>query len=103
MRDATIWEELGFAERPIKEVVGADLPDYIVPNKPFNPRELARKFGIAYDKRLQSARRLAESYLVTASKDIFNTSIIQNNKAFIDQLQSMVIAKSAQSLSEWTA
>lgn len=103
LRDATVWERLGFANEPATKITKADLPDYIVPNKPFNPRELARKGEIPYEFKVTSARGLAENYLVTAGQDIFNTSIIQNNKAFIQQLESMGKTKSAQSLSEWTA
>jgi len=105
LRDATIWERLMMKGKKAEDVFGskADLPDYIRPNKPFNPREMAREGGIPYEQRITSARELAEIYLVTATKDIFNTSIIQNNKAFIQQLEAMGFKKSANYLADWTS
>jgi hypothetical protein len=104
IRDATIWERVMAKDKKPREIIqGVELPDYIKPNKPFNPRELARDAGIPYEERVKSATRLARNYLVTASKDIFNTSIIQNNKAFIQQLEAMGYEKSGGYLSDWTA
>lgn len=105
LRDATIWERVVMMGKKAEDIFAtkADLPDYIRPNKPFNPREMAREGGIPYEKRIISARDLAEIYLVTAGKDIFNTSIIQNNKAFIQQLEAMGFKKSADYLADWTA
>lgn len=106
LRDTTIWERMMMKgmDKP-REIFAAKapLPDYIKPNKPFNPRELAREAGIPYDKRVKSAIELAQSYLVTAAKDIFNTSIIQNNKAFIQQLEAMGNKNAANFISDWTA
>ena len=101
--DMTIWERFGRGDKVAKDVVSGVLPDYVKPNKPFNAREKAREFGIPYDKRVKSAISLSESYLATAGKDIFNTSIIQNNKAFIQQLETMGFKKSASTLADWTA
>jgi len=105
LRDTTIWERMMMRGQKPEQVFGkkADLPDYIRPNKPFNPREMAREAGIPYEKRVKSATELAQSYLVTAAKDIFNTSIIQNNKAFIQQLEAMGYDKPARYLGDWTA
>jgi len=103
LRDTTIWEQLLMRDKTAKVLEGKDLPDYIKPNAPFNPRAMAREADMPYDLRKLSARELAESYLVTASKDIFNTSIIQNNKAFIDQLKGQGLDKTSDYLSEWTA
>lgn len=103
LRDTTVWEQLLMRDKTAKDLEKADLPDYIKPNAPFNPRAQAREADMPYDKRVLSARELAESYIITAAKDIFNTSIIQNNKAFIEQLRSMGYEKSANYLGEWTA
>jgi len=105
LRDVTIWERLMMRGQKPEQVISkmADLPDYIKPNKPFNPREMAREAGIPYEERVRSAVELAQSYLVTAAKDIFNTSIIQNNKAFIQQLEAMGYDKPAKYLGNWTA
>ncbi|KKN73163.1 hypothetical protein LCGC14_0403360 [marine sediment metagenome] len=103
LRDTTVWEQLFLRDKTAKILEKKELPDYIRPNAPFNPRAQAREADIPYDKRVLSARELAESYIITASKDIFNTSIIQNNKAFIDQFRGQGLGKSAEYLSEWTA
>ncbi|MEE9354745.1 MAG: hypothetical protein V3U75_04070 [Methylococcaceae bacterium] len=103
LRDTTVWEQLFLRDKTAKVLEGKDLPDYIKPNAPFNPRAEAREADIPYDKRILSARELAESYAITAAKDIFNTSIIQNNKAFIEQLKGQGLDKSAEYLGEWTA
>ncbi len=104
LRDATIWERYGKHGSTAKETVQApQLPDYIQPNKPFNPRELAREFGIPFEKTVKSSIELAENYIATAAKDIFNTSIIQNNKAYIQQLETMGFQKSANTIAQWTA
>jgi len=103
LRDATLWEKMMNQDFSSEQVSKGDLPDYIKPNKPFNPRELARKHGIPYELRVKSALDLAEKYVATAAKDIFNTSIIQNNKAFIQQLETMGLMGSAQVLSDWTS
>ena len=103
LRDTTVWEQLFLRDKTAKVLEKKDLPDYIKPNAPFNPRAQAREADIPYDKRILSSRELAESYTITASKDIFNTSIIQNNKAFIDQLKGQGLEKTADYLGEWTA
>ena len=103
LRDVTVWEQLFLRDKTAKILEKKDLPDYIKPNAPFNARAQAREADIPYDKRVLSARELAESYIITASKDIFNTSIVQNNKAFIDQLRGQGLEKTADYLAEWTA
>ncbi|KKM25674.1 hypothetical protein LCGC14_1592630, partial [marine sediment metagenome] len=103
IRDTTVWEQLFLRDKGVGILESKDLPDYIKPNAPFNPRAQAREADVPYDKRVLSARELAESYIITASKDIFNTSIIQNNKAFIDQLKGQGLEKTAEYLAEWTA
>ncbi len=104
MRDITMWERFGMIGKKVKEIMSAaDLPDYVFPNKPYNARELAREHGIPYEDRILSAIKLMELYIVSAGQDIFNTSIIQNNKAFIQQLESLGYKNSANSLGAWTA
>jgi len=105
LRDATIWEKVSMIGKKQLEVFkkGVDLPDYIRPNKPFNPREMAREAGIPYEDRIKSAKKLARMYIATAAKDIYNTATIQNNKAFIQQLEAMGYDKPARFLADWTA
>jgi hypothetical protein len=104
LRDATIWERVFNRNKtPDQIIIEKVLPDYIRPNKPFNPRELANEHNIPYEEQVKSAIELAQLYLVTASKDIFNTSIIENNKAFIKQLEALDLKNAANYLSMWTA
>jgi len=104
LRDATIWERVFNRKKDPNEIIkDKTLPDYIRPNKPFNPRELANEHGIPYEEQVKSAVDLASKYMVTASKDIFNTSIIENNKAFIQQMEALELNNAAQALGQWTA
>ena len=102
LQDANIWDKVFSAFSTTEDVVKV-LPDFVQPNKPFNPREMARKGAIPYEEQVQSAIHLAQKYLTTASRDIFNTSIIQNNKAFAQQLDSMGFEGSAKFIQDWTA
>jgi len=104
LRDATIWEQVfGVGKTPKDIIASAELPDYIHPNKPFNPRELANRHGIPFEEQEPSAVKLLDNYMATASKDIFNTSIIQNNKAFIQQLKTLGKDRAATLLEAWTS
>ncbi len=61
LRDTTVWEQLFLRDKTAKVLEKKDLPDYIKPNAPFNPRAQAREGNVPYDKRVLSARELAES------------------------------------------
>jgi len=103
IHNTTIWERaLGHNKSP-EQVVGPGLPDYIKPNAPFNPRAKARELGLPETIREMNLKMLLERYIETAAKDIYNTSIIQNNKAFIEQLRSMGYEHAARGLENWTA
>jgi hypothetical protein len=103
IHETTIWERaLGHDKTP-KQAIGPGLPDYIKPNAPFNARALARKVGLPETVREMDLRTLLERYIDTAAKDIYNTAIIQNNKAFIQQLESMGYKHAARGLENWTA
>ena len=103
LKSATVWERLGFATQKAEDIMGPALPDFINPNKPFNPRELARRGGMDKFMRDRDVLRLAHRYTDTAAADIHNTTIIQNNKAFADQLDSMGYGESAKWLRHWTS
>jgi len=103
IHNTTIWERaLGHNKAP-EQIIGPGLPDYIKPNAPFNPRAVAREIGLPETIREMNLKRLLERYIETAAKDIFNTSIVQNNKAFIQQLRSMGYEHAARGLENWTA
>ena len=103
IHETTIWERaLGHNKTP-KQAIGPGLPDYIKPNAAFNPRAMAREVGLPETVREMNLQTLLERYIETAGKDIYNTSIIQNNKAFIQQLESMGYKHAARGLENWTA
>jgi len=103
IHETTIWERaLGHNKTP-EQIVGPGLPDYIKPNAPFNPRAVAREIGLPETVREMNLSVLLERYIETAAKDIYNTSIVQNNKAFIQQLKSMGYEHAARGLENWTA
>lgn len=102
---ANIWERaMGLRQQPRDIISGPGLPDYAIGlNKPFNERELARLGAMPEFVREMDIGKLANDYIRTASNDIFNTAIIQNNKAFIQMLQSKGYAHAARGLENWTA
>ena len=103
IHETTIWERaLGHNKTP-EQIIGPGLPDYIKPNAPFNPRAMARELGLPETAREMNLKVLLERYIETAAKDIYNTSIVQNNKAFIQQLKSMGYEHAARGLENWTA
>lgn len=104
LKEATIWDKAQFWNKNPREIMtGPDLPDFIKPDKPFNPRELAKKGLLKEFEKVNDLGELLESYANTASRDIFNTSIIQNNKAFAQQLRSMGFESNARYIEDWTA
>jgi len=105
IRRANIWSEvLGYGREP-KELlkITAPLPDYIKPNAPFNPRAMARETNRPNYIREMRLSVLMNDYITTAGKDIFNSAIIQNNKAFIQQLETLKMKNAARGVQDWTA
>lgn len=104
LQKTSLWERtFGLKKEPIDIMKGPELPDYIKPNKIFNPRELAREADMPEYMREMNLKKLLENYTNTASKDIFNTSIIQNNKIFAQQFETMGFKNSARLIQDWTA
>jgi len=103
-KNRTLWERsFGLNKQPQDLIRSPELPDYIFPDKPFNPRELARQSRMPELMREMDLVTLIDNYIGTANKDIFATSIVQNNKAFINQLDTMGYPNSARALQNWTA
>jgi hypothetical protein len=67
---------------------GKAIPDFAVPNKPFNPRELAKKHGLEDAYKVKGMVNQMKEYLPFEVKDIYYTSIIKNNKAFAKMLKN---------------
>lgn len=81
---------------------GPGLPDFVQLNKNFNAREL-KNLGLLPESMLQKDLGiLLENYINTASKDIFDTQIIQNNKAFAQQLRAEGFPGDASYIEKWT-
>ncbi len=78
-------------------------PDYIQPNKPFNPRELPREMGYDRYVKEKDAVKVLMDYGRTASRDIFNTNTIYNNKVHAKWLQDMGFGNLSDAISSWTA
>jgi len=85
------------------EVTLPPMPEFIQPNKPFNPRELPRNAGLEEYEREMNSGTLAEHYLDLAAKDIFHTSIIQNAKAYADFLDARGFPNAARAIQEYTS
>jgi hypothetical protein len=104
IREITIWEKtFGGKLTPADLMANVELPDYISPEAAFNPHAMARMGGIADWAREMDASKLAERYANAAASDMFNTSIIQNTKAFADQMDAMGYPSNAQFLRDWAA
>jgi len=104
LRDITIWDKAQFWNKSPREIIAKpELPDFIKPNQPFNPRELAKKGLLEQFEKVDDLGTLLENYSNTASRDIFNTSIIQNGKAFAEQLRSMGFEGNARFIEDWMA
>ncbi|MHC4090789.1 MAG: hypothetical protein ACYSVY_11030 [Planctomycetota bacterium] len=85
-----IWSQVGMRARTPESIMGkAPMPDYIVPDGPFNARAEARKYGLAGYTRERDLAKLMNDYAVTAGKDIFYTNIVQNAKIHTATLRSM--------------
>ncbi len=82
---------------------GEDLPSFMVPNKPWVGFDLPRLIKEAEFPLERNQKKLLERYLNLAARDIFDTTIIQNNKAFIDYLRGLGRTKAADAIANWTA
>ncbi len=104
LKETSLWEKaFGNKVKPKEIMQGPQLPDYIKPNQIFNKHALAREIGLPDHLREMRIGKILEDYANTASRDIHHTSIIQNNKAFIQQLETMGYKNAAEGLSNFTA
>ena len=103
-QNRSLWEKaFGLKKEPIDVMRSPQLPDYIFPDKPFNPRALARESGLGEFRREMDLPTLLDNYTRTAMKDIYSTSIVQNNKAFIQEFETLGLKNSATAIQNWTA
>jgi hypothetical protein len=101
---ANLWSKLmGRVLKPSDVMEAAEAPDFINPNRPFNPREQAREGGLKnYDKERNIIRLMAD-YVDTAGKDIFNANIVHNNKIHAAILKAQNMENAAAAVNVWTA
>lgn len=79
----------------------AEMPDFVQPNQPPNPRAM-RRYGGEFTKERRLSRLLAQ-YVDTAARDIFNTNIIHNNKIHAKALRELGYENAAAGIEQWTA
>lgn len=104
LKSVSAWEQAFGWDRNATDVMGRDhLPDFRVPDKPFNPRELAKAGKLEFNEKEFDAAKILDNYLNTVTRDIFNTEIIQNNKAFAEQFRSMNLHGAAKFIEDYTA
>jgi len=77
-------------------------PDYIQPNKPFNPHELARDADYASYVKDKDAIKVLMDYGRSTARDIFNTNIIHNNKVHASWLKDVGLSNLSDALATWT-
>jgi len=99
----SLWANaMGFDKEP-RHIMRPELPDFIKPDKPFIGHDLARKANMPEYLKEMNLKRLLENYTNAAARDIFNTSIIQNNKAHAQVLESVGKPGTARAIQDWTA
>jgi hypothetical protein len=104
VRDANIWSATFGSKAKIKDIMESpELPDFIRPNQPFNPRAMARENGLEGYAQERNGIRLLADYIETAAKDIFHTNVIHNNKIHAAALRSQGIENGASAVDAWTA
>ena len=85
-----------------EEISRPEMPDFIFPNKPHNPREIARETNGEYLKDKDVIKLIAD-YADVAARDIFDTNIIHNNKIFAQTLRNMGLENGAAAIDQWTS
>jgi hypothetical protein len=86
---ANLWNRLaGLKQRPKEIMESPEMPDFIFPNKPFNPRAEARVGLLGKYPKERNITRLMSDYIETAAKDIFDTNVVHHNKIYAAVLRS---------------
>jgi len=94
---------LGLRQTPKDFMARPQLPDYIKPTQPFNPRAEAREGGLYGYLKERDLQKLVYDYIDTAAKDIFNTNIVHNAKIHAQVLRAKGLDRSATLIEEWAA
>jgi len=80
-----------------------EMPDFIQPNQPFNPRALPKEGGIPDYMKERRLSVLMADYADTSGRDIFDTNIIHNNKIYSAVMKSVGLDHSADAINTWTS
>jgi len=94
---------MGIKAKPGHITDQPEMPDFIQPNKPFNPREIERTGGLESYSKERDIIKLMSDYIDTASKDIFDTNIIHSNKIYAATLRNIGHSNSAEAIERLTA
>lgn len=94
---------LGTAMKPDWITSTPEMPDFIQPNQPFNPRALPRSNKLDEALKEKDIIKLMADYIKTASKDIYDTNIIHNNKIHAAALRSLGMHHAADGLERLTS
>lgn len=73
------------------------------PDKPYNPHEMAKKFGMEEFMVEKDIFNILDRYTNAMGKDIYATSIIQNNYAFAEFLKKKGYPSAARGVRDYTA
>lgn len=80
-----------------------EMPDFVKPDQPFNPRALHKAGAIPDKLKERKISALAADYADTAGRDIFDTNIIHNNKIYSAALKSAGLENAAAAIDTWTS
>jgi molybdopterin synthase catalytic subunit len=98
-----LWDKIGEVVKPSEIMEAAEMPDFILPNAPFNARAMARTRMTSPEKLERNIIKLLSNYVDTAAKDIFDTNIVQNNKVHAAVLRKRGLEIGAEAVDRWTA
>ncbi len=99
-----IWHKLlGLKQKPETIMERPEMPDFIFPDKPPNPRALAREGGLAGYPKIRNIFKLAADYIDTAGRDIFDTNIVHQNKIHSAVLRGKGLENAAEGINRLTA
>jgi len=102
--EENIWNKLlGLKQKPETIMESPEMPDFIFPNQPPNPRSLAREGGLAKYLKQRNITSLMADYIETATKDIFDTNVVHNNKIHSAVLKGQGLENAAEGIDRWTA
>ncbi len=102
--ESNIWEKtFGLKRRPQEIMERPELPDFVLPNQRFNARAMAREGLLENYPKIRNIAKLTYDYIDVASRDIFDTNIIHNNKIHAAVMKNQGLEVAANALNAWTS